>query len=97
MAAREHHRKASTLAPIDPATGLVVRAVVPVAEFSCWATFMKDGQREQLPVLAWADCVTPEGQWMGLLPIVPFDRATGTVADVRNGFTGITFPGTAYR
>lgn len=80
--------------PADSVTGLLVRAVLPV-EFGCWARYR--GDASPLPVLAWADCVRPTGEWAGLLPIVPADRATGTIANPKQGFTGISFPGTAYR
>ena len=73
-----------------PELGVIVRAVIP-APYGIWWAHYSDGEEHWITeVIAWADCMNDAGQWLGLLPVVPADRATGTIADPKDGFTGIT-------
>jgi len=77
-------------AALDPVTGMLVRAVIPVPHGTWYARYREGDQRWVLEVVAWAECVTPDGVWGGLLPVVSENHATAVIADPRTGFTGIT-------
>jgi|GEM_PF-1933990 len=78
----------------DPVTGLIVRAVIPVAETTWWAEFREDGkeaQRWHTPVVAWAECITREGEWAGLFPVVVTPaRLEAEIADPAAGYKGLS-------
>lgn len=74
----------------DYCSGLVVRAVVPVPHGAWYACYADGVEEFQLEVIAWADCVRPDGTWAGLLAVVPEDGTAGTIATPESGFKRIT-------
>jgi len=79
----------------DLCTGLFVRAVIPAPWGSFWAEFREDAEEGAdpwaTPVIAWAECLTKEGQWAGLFPVVLNPaRLNAEIADPEEGYRGLS-------